>query len=116
VHNFANKIRDIKPDNLLVDKKGHIKLSDFGLSTGVKVTKQYNLSQVWHKFNDLLTFNQRLEGESQELSVSDQAALNMSRNERFSSWRGKRKLMAYSTVGTPDYIAPEGIVVSFSKS
>jgi len=94
IHKLNYIHRDIKPDNLLLDKRGHIKLSDFGLCTGLQTTRVSNLYQ-------------KLEGESKELNESDQSSLNISRSQRFSSWRGKRRVLAFSTVGTPDYIAPE---------
>lgn len=113
IHEMKYVHRDIKPDNILLDAKGHIQLSDFGLCK--HFPDRYGLDEDGRL---------RSPGQTAASTVSRSAAPPPSdrppphepfgemepASELKSQWRSqqqKRRKMFFSMVGSPGYIAPE---------
>lgn len=114
VHALGYIHRDIKPDNMLLDERGHLKLTDLGLCKKVGDVSPEDHPDVILEF-----MKQQQQQQLQQGNVLDGGTDELTsfgeKPARFSDSKARRE-MAYSTVGTPDYIAPEVLAAQNGSS
>jgi len=103
VHRMGFIHRDIKPDNLLLDDKGHLKVADFGLCKALVQVSDVEPSP-WTM--DTTSPSVRRLPSLQLGELHDKIA-KMTTKERIKAWRNVARDVKFSAVGSPNYVAYE---------
>eukprot|EP00563_Minutocellus_polymorphus_P015091 CAMPEP_0181051694 /NCGR_PEP_ID=MMETSP1070-20121207/17191_1 /TAXON_ID=265543 /ORGANISM="Minutocellus polymorphus, Strain NH13" /LENGTH=553 /DNA_ID=CAMNT_0023130733 /DNA_START=289 /DNA_END=1950 /DNA_ORIENTATION=- len=143
VHALGYIHRDIKPDNMLLDARGHLKLTDLGLCKKVgevspgdhpevvlEALRREGMTKgsaagaasgngsgdVAESLGSAGGGKHRGHGDAMAMSIDDQDNIGIGADKsKFPTGKARRE-MAYSTVGTPDYIAPEVLAAQNGSS
>lgn len=101
VHSMNFIHRDMKPDNILIDRRGHIKLADFGLCTGFRWTHDLRY------YKDDSSLSKPVDNNN----FGDHPTITKDLTEREFTHSLKKKTL--SVVGSPNYIAPEVLRLNY---
>ncbi len=111
VHALGYIHRDIKPDNMLLDARGHLKLTDLGLCKKVGDVSpgdhpEVVLNMLRGQAKEQGQYETYMDSPPRHSPALKHSPISPTSVSRFTDAKVRRE-MAYSTVGTPDYIAPE---------